>query len=583
MGVAVVAETRRLAAILSTDVVGYSRLMGADESDRALHDELIQPTVAHHNGRIVKTTGDGLLVEFSSVVDALNCAVAFQRAMRVRNHDVSVERRIEFRAGVNLGDVIIQDDDIYGDGVNLAARLQEIASPGRVYVSGTVVEHAQSKLPHAFRDLGRRTVKNMDKAVHVFDVDLGDGESGRGASPAPQAASEHPSIAVLPFDNMSGDPEQGYFADGMSEDIITTLSKIAGLFVIARNSSFTYKGRSVKVQEVARDLGVRYVLEGSVRRAGERVRVTAQLIDAETGHHLWAERYDRALGDIFDLQDELSGEIVAALKVRLSPEEEERVARRGTDNLEAYDCTLRGRDQLSLYTEEGMAKAQEWFRRAVELDGGFARAYSGIAATYLIPWHQRWNLKPEETLDPAYEFATRAIALDDTLPLARMILSQVLLWRKQHDDAVIEARRAIDLDPNDPDGYFNLGLVLGWSGEPDEAIGLILRAQRGSPHYPPVYLWALGHAYFQARHYEDAAVALRRSTERFRDFMPNHLFAAAAYAHLGLRDEAGSAVAEVQRINPRINVSGMVGFLPYRNGEDLDHVMDGVRKAGLVD
>ena len=316
MGVAVVAETRRLAAILSTDVVGYSRLMGADESDRALHDELIQPTVAHHNGRIVKTTGDGLLVEFSSVVDALNCAVAFQRAMRVRNHDVSVERRIEFRAGVNLGDVIIQDDDIYGDGVNLAARLQEIASPGRVYVSGTVVEHAQSKLPHAFRDLGRRTVKNMDKAVHVFDVDLGDGESGRGASPAPQAASEHPSIAVLPFDNMSGDPEQGYFADGMSEDIITTLSKIAGLFVIARNSSFTYKGRSVKVQEVARDLGVRYVLEGSVRRAGERVRVTAQLIDAETGHHLWAERYDRALGDIFDLQDELSGEIVAALKVR---------------------------------------------------------------------------------------------------------------------------------------------------------------------------------------------------------------------------------------------------------------------------
>ncbi len=252
MGVAVVAETRRLAAILSTDVVGYSRLMGADESGplaalTALHDELIQPTVAHHNGRIVKTTGDGLLVEFSSVVDALNCAVAFQRAMRVQNHDVSVERRIEFRAGVNLGDVIIQDDDIYGDGVNLAARLQEIASPGRVYVSGTVVEHAQGKLPHAFRDLGRRTVKNMDKAVHVFDVDLGDGESGRGASPAPQAASEHPSIAVLPFDNMSGDPEQGYFADGMSEDIITTLSKIAGLFVIARNSSFTYKGRSVKV------------------------------------------------------------------------------------------------------------------------------------------------------------------------------------------------------------------------------------------------------------------------------------------------------------------------------------------------
>ena len=223
---------------------------------------------------------------------------------------------------------------------------------------------------------------------------------------------------------------------------------------------------------------------------------------------------------------------------------------------------MRGRDQLSLYTEEGMAKAQEWFRRAVEFDGGLARAYSGIAATYLIPWHQRWNLKPEETLDPAYEFATRAIALDDTLPLARMILSQVLLWRKQHDDAVIEARRAIDLDPNDPDGYFNLGLVLGWSGEPDEAIGLILRAQRGNPHYPPVYLWALGRAYFQARHYEDAAVALRRSAERFRDFMPNHLFAAAAYAHLGLRDEAGSAVAEVQRINPRRDQRIRDGWLP---------------------
>jgi len=400
---------RRLAAILAADVAGYSRLMGDDEEGTlaaltAHLAELIEPCIAEHRGRVVKTTGDGLLAEFASVVDAVRCAVAFQEGMAERNSDTPGDRRLEFRIGVNLGDVIIQDGDVFGDGVNVAARLEGLAEPGGIVVSGTVHEHVRSKLDLGFNDLGPRSVKNIAEPVRAFGVRLEDDlPAAAGFGPSePLPLSDKPSIAVLPFVNMSGDPEQEYFADGISEDIITALSRIRWFLVIARNSSFSYKNTSPDVRDVARDLDVRYVLEGSVRKAGGRVRVTAELIDASVGSHIWAERYDRDLADIFAVQDEITQTVVGAIEPELSCAEQERARQKPPDNLDAWDFYQRGQWHFNRITPEDLARAKVMFQRAMDLDPGFGAAYAGLA-TACFYQYVLGIASPRELARPALE------------------------------------------------------------------------------------------------------------------------------------------------------------------------------------
>src|ERR1700720_3301698 len=377
---------RRLTAILAADVVGYSRLMGTNETGtlaalKALQTDLIEGKIAEHQGRIVKLTGDGMLVEFPSVVNAVACAAEVQIGMRDRNAGVPQDRRIEFRVGVNLGDVIVEGEDIFGDGVNVAARLESIAKPGGITISGSVRDHVGNRLDLAFEDMGEQTLKNIERPIHVYSVSLSSpaGWDTKDTAPAQREQLERRSIAVLPFDNMSGDPEQEYFSDGITEDIITDLSKVSGLFVVARNTAFTYKGKPVKVQQVAQELGVTFVLEGSVRKVGSRVRVTGQLINGTDGGHVWAERYDRDLTDIFAIQDEITHAIVEELKVKLLPQEKKVIGQTPTDSVEAYTYYLKGRDFLYRYSKRYFELARRMFAKAIELDPNYARAYAGIA------------------------------------------------------------------------------------------------------------------------------------------------------------------------------------------------------------
>ncbi len=391
---------RKLAAILAADVAGYSRLMSRDEEgtlrDLKAHlGELIEPRIAQHRGRIVKRTGDGLLVDFASAVEAVRCALAIQSGMAERNSTASGDGRIEFRIGINVGDVIIEGDDIYGDGVNIAARLEGIAEPGAIFVSRAVRDSVRDKLEIVLEDLGERPVKNISKPVRVFRISTGDPPAGVRSAAAPPPVPDKPSIAVLPFDNMSGDAEQEYFSDGITEDVITDLSKISGLFVIARNSSFSYKGKATRVQDIGRELGVRFVLEGSIRKAGNRVRITAQLVDADSGGHLWADRFDRELTDIFATQDEVVDKIVAALAIKLTPREKRQLRRRGTNNVEAYDFWWRARELLGRGTREATAQARAMHRRAIEIDPRFAAPHAGLAFTTVSDYINGWAPDPE--------------------------------------------------------------------------------------------------------------------------------------------------------------------------------------------
>src|SRR5437899_9456779 len=444
---------RRLAAIFAADVAGYSRLVGADEEGtlarlRAHRRELIDLKIGEHQGRIVKTTGDGVLAEFASPVKAVRCAVEVQHGMPDRNAGVLQEQRIEFRIGINLGDVIVEEGDIYGDGVNVAARLESIAEPGAVYLSRAVRDFVRDQPELVLEDLGERALKNIAKPVQVFRIGAPVRAAGMPQVAAPPLVPAKPSIAVLTFTNMSGDAEQEYFSDGMTEDLITDLSKISALFVIARNSSFAYKGQSVKVQEIGRDLGVRFVLEGSIRKAGNRVRITAQLIDAASGGHLWAERFDRDLTDIFATQDEVVEKIVGALAVKLTHGEEKRLRRRGTASVAAYEAWLRARELLSRSTREGVAQARAMHLRAIELDPHFAAPHAGLSLAAISDYVSDWAADPAQALDEAERWARRALELDDQDPVSHMALGNVLLWRRNHAGALAEFGRMIALDPN---------------------------------------------------------------------------------------------------------------------------------------
>jgi TolB-like protein/Tfp pilus assembly protein PilF len=580
---------RKLAAILAADVVGYSRLMGEDEAGtharlKALRKDFIEPKIAEYRGRVVKLTGDGALVEFASVVDAVQCAVEVQRSIAEHNAGLEPTQRIEFRVGINLGDVIIDDNDIYGDGVNVAARLEGLAPPGGVCVSDVVHQMVRGRLDLAFEDLGEQQVKNIAQAVRVWRWGNDDHPTGRPASGVTEAAAaalpNKPSIAVLPFDNLSRDPDQEYFSDGLTEDLITDLSQLSGLFVTARHAVFPYKGRPATPQHVARDLGVRYVLEGSIRRAANRVRINAQLIDATTGFHLWAQRYDRDLEDIFALQDEITHAIVAALEVHLTPRERVGIERRYTENLQAYDLFLQARERFWRRTREGAAQARTSLERAIALDPKFAAAHALLADIYRSEWWYGWR-DDEHALDRALELAQKGVALDDQLPFAHMFLGWIHLWRKEHDQAIVEAKRCLALDPDNAEAHVRLGTILDQAGRPAEGLPFIEKAMRLDPHYPFLYIFWLANAFHSLERYDEAIAAYRRTISRNPDFVYTHAQLASVYAQLGRMEEAKSEAAEALRMDPSFSGLRIAQRLPFKDAAALARLVEGMRKAGL--
>jgi len=529
--------------------------------------------------RIVKTTGDGVLVEFASPVKAVRCAIEVQHGMVDRNADIPREQRIEFRIGINLDDVVVEDGDIYGDGVNVAARLENIAEPGAVYISRAIRDFVDDHAEMTLEDLGEKPLKNIAKPVRVFRIAAP--EVAVRVPMGSPALPHKPSIAVLPFANMSGDGEQEYFTDGMTEDLITDLSKVSGLFVIARNSSFVYKGRSVKVQEIGRDLGVRFVLEGSIRKAGNRVRITAQLIDSGSGGHLWAERFDRDLTDIFATQDEVVEKIVRALAVTLTQGEERRLGRRGTGNVQAYEFWLRARELLSRSTREGVAQARAMYLRAIELDANFAAPHAGLSLATISDYVSDWAADPAQALDEAERRARRALELDDQEPVSHMALGNVLLWQRDLEGALAEFRRMIELDPNFAQGYSATGLALMYAGRASEALEAFAIAKRLDPHYASIVLHFMAQTHFSLGQYETAAKQLLERIARTPATDSSRMMLASCYGHLGRAVDARAAWAELLKVNPEFSLTQRERVLPYKNAADFQRIVEGLAKAGL--
>jgi adenylate cyclase len=597
-------ETRRLAAIMFTDIVGFSRQMGTDEARmlRLLetHNQIIQQAVAEHHGVVIKTVGDAFLVDFPSVVHAVQCAQQIQGQLRAHNDGRENTEQIHVRIGIHSGDIVQKDGDVFGDGVNIASRLQTFAEPDTVYISDVVYRDVAQKVAlGAVVSLGQPRLKNITQRFHVYAL-LPESPKGLrqtlrvqqlklshrlrpvvfvlvsvlligGLGPflfpslspfrIPQSEirnqeslplPDKPSIIVLPFDNMSKDPEQDYFSNGITEVLTSDLSRISSLFVIARNTAFTYKGKAINVQEVGKELGVRYVLEGSVQRAGEQVRIVAQLIDTTTGSHIWSERYDRPLKDIFALQDEIVQKIVTTLKLQLSLREQGHVVRKRTDNLEAYDFLLRGIEYHWRLTKETNTQARQMFEKAIALDPQYAEAYEWLGWTYFLEWAWRWNIDPQP-LERALELAQKALVLDDSQPGAHSLLSFVYVQKRQYDQAIAEGERAIALDPNNADSYSLQAEVLNLVGRPEEGLRLAEQAMRLNPHYPPVYLLRLGWAYFWIGRYDEAVTALRETISRNPNLLVAHLLLAGSYVQQWASQQSADtqtlalALATVQR------------------------------------
>src|SRR5712672_3210843 len=579
---------RRLTAILAADVAGYSRLMGLDEAGtaRTLHEHraAVDPIVAHYGGRIVKTTGDGVLLEFPSIVAAVDCAVAVQNLMRERNRDVPEERQMLFRIGINLGDVLIDGDDILGDGVNIAARLEGIAEPGGICVSDDVYRQVSGKLDVSFEDMGNRQLKNIARPVHAYRARFVEvPASGISASLLP--LPDKPSITVLPFTNMSGDPEQEYFADGMVEDIITALSHFKALFVIARNSSFTYKGRAVDVKQVGRELGVRYVLEGSVRKAANRVRITGQLVDTATGAHLWADRFDGGLGDIFDLQDQVTESVVGAIAPAVEKAEIERAKRKPTACLDAYALYLRGLARLYQFgNRQANDEALRLFNRAIELDPDFASAYGRAAFCYVIATINGWISDTANAIAEVKRLTQRAVELgkDDAIALAAGGNALAFVVRDLGVGAGL-IDRALALNSNFAEAWNFGGWVKIWLGEPEAAIERFARAMRLSPLDP----WLMGmragtaYAHFLLGRYDEAASWAAMALQDNPDYQPGLRIAAASNAMAGRPEQAHKAMARLRQLNPALRVSNLKAALGPWRADDLARYEEGLRRAGL--
>jgi len=576
---------RRLAAILAADVAGYSRLMGIDEEgthkDLKAHcHELVEPKILQHRGRMIKNTGDGFLAEFTSVLDAVRCATEIQQGMILRNAKTPDERRIEFRIGVHQGDIIIDSGDIFGDGVNVAARLEGIADPGGICVSARVQEDVRGKLDLALDDIGEQRLKNIERPVRVYRI-LSENKATR---PRPALAlPDRPSIAVLPFQNMSGDPEQDYFADGVVEELITALSRFRQLFVIARNSSFTYKDRAADVKEVGRELGVRYVLEGSVRRAASRVRITAQLIDAQTGGHLWANRFDGTPEDIFDLQDQVTTSVVGAIIPKLEEVEFNRSKFKPTESLDAYDYYLRAMMYFNQWTDETIGKALDLFYKTIELDPEFASANGLAAWCYVRRKLSGWMKDPREMAE-LERLARRAIKLanDDAVALYSGGWALVQVAGSVEEGAAA-LNRALTLNPNMTSAWLLSGWTKIYIGEPDEAIEHLVHAMRLNPLDPLFQRMQTGvaAAHFLAGRYEQSSSYAHTALQQHPNYLPLLRVAAASHALAGKMTEAEKAVAQICRQDPTSRLSRVTQFAPFRRPEDISRYRDGLHKAGL--
>ena len=618
---------RRLTAILSADAVEYSRLMGDDEEAtiRTITEyrKIITEQVKQNDGRVVDSPGDNVFAEFASVVDALKCAVQTQSKITERNDNLPENRKMKFRIGVNLGDIAEDGDRIYGDGVNVAARIESLAEPGGICISRTAYDQVKNKLELGYEYLGEHSVKNITEPVRVYKI-LTEPEAvgkvigekrktrrgialaialilliGAGGltgwylyiqqSKRIEPASiekmayplpDKPSIAVLPFVNMSDDPKQEYFSDGITENIITDLSKISAFFVISNSSTFAYKGKPVKIKQVAEELGVRYVLEGSVQKSSDKVRINAQLVDAITGHHLWAERYDRDLKDIFAVQDEITQKIVRTLRVEVTEVELERIRRIPTENLNAYESFYRGLEYYRRSSKSSNIQARQMFEKAIELDPRFPVAYVLMGHTYRREWLYRWSQDPQ-TMERAFELAQKAIELDDSSIFAYELLGYIYLLKdRQHEQAIAVAEKVIALDPNFAGGYGLLAEILGFAGRPEEVIGLMEKAMRLNPRYPAIYLFWLGNAHYQMGRYDEAIAALNSAVIRKPNHLPTHLFLAASYVELGQEEEAQAEVAEILRISPDYR-SGSKSWAPWKDQMVPKRIRAALRKAGL--
>jgi adenylate cyclase len=624
---------RKLAAILSADAVGYSRLMGEDEAAtlRTLdaYKRVIGDLIHQHRGRMVGSPGDNILAEFASVVDAVQCAMAVQKEIQARNLELPETRRMQFRIGINLGDVIEEPDSLYGDGVNIAARLESLAEPGGICVSKTAFDHIETKLPLGYEYLGEQTVKNIAKPVPAYKVLMDprvtvkapararpqEGARGRfglialvsvlliagaaavfwrfASAPAkleaekasPQQLAfplpDKPSIAVLPFNNLSGDPAQEYFSDGITEEIITALSKIPKFFVVARNSTFTYKGKPVKIQQVGQELGVRYVLEGSVQKAGDKIRINAQLIDALTGNHLWAERYERNLHDLFAVQDEITKKIITAMQVKLTEGEQVRAAAKSTNNLEAYLKYLQARELMNRVNPESNALAKQLAEEAIALDPMYARPYYILAQGAIQDYWQVTGKSRQDSLDKSIKLLQKAITLDDTYAEAHSLLGWTLAMTRQYDKAIAEGEKAVALDPNSADAHMRFGKILTFAGRYEESIPELQTAIRLNPIPPNIYLYSLGISYTLTKQYGEAITWCEKAVRREPNSLTARLFTAAAYSMAGQEDKARLETAAVLRINPKFSLERFAQSVTYKMPEDKERLIGALRQAGL--
>jgi adenylate cyclase len=622
---------RKLTAILSADAVEYSRLMRDDEEatvrDLAAQRVLITEIIQQNHGRVVDSPGDNILAEFASVVDAVNGGIKIQEEIKKSNTGIAKDRRMEFRIGINLGDVIEEEERIYGDGVNIAARVEGLAEAGGIAISGTVYEHIKDKLSLGYHYLGDQNVKNIPEPVRVYRLLTEPDDAGKMigeekpktmkwrwaasgvialiilvavsltiwnyyfrtqiepasldkmAFPLPEKSS----IAVLPFDNMSGDPNQEYFSNGITEEIITALSKVEKLFVIARNSTFTYKGKPVKVQQVAEDLGVQYVLEGAVQISSDRIRVTAQLIDALKGHHLWAERYDRELKDLFALQDEISMKIITALEVKLTEGEQALVIGSGTDNLEAYLKVLQARDLKRQMNVENNHKARRLAEEAIELDPNYAPAYRWLSGTHLLDVWLGSSKSPGESLRTAVELAKKALSLDDSLAGAHGLLGNIYIMRKDYEKGIRETELAVELEPNGADAHALLGMALQFADRPEEAIPILKKAIRLDPYAPGWYLHNLASTYGHIEKYEEAIKWGEKAVQQNPQNVLSRVVLCRIYSLAGQMDKANVQAKAIMRIDPKFSLERMARADPQKNQAVKKREIDALRKAGLPD
>ena len=624
---------RKLAAILSADVAGYSSLMQTDEDStiRILtnYRSTISKLIQKFRGHVVDATGDNLMAKFSSVVDAVNCAVEIQNELAERNAEFPKERRMDFRIGINLGDIVEKEDRIYGDGVNIAARIESLADPGGICISGSAYEQIENKLALGYKYIGKHSAKNISKPITVYRVPIGPaGTTAKvkrkrstrqnrykpaliglslvvlvaiafmawnyyllppltskkidSKSIATVGMPEKLSIAVLPFTNMGGDPNQEYFSDGITEEIITQLARFSDIHVIARNSSFTYKGKPVKVQQVGQELGVRYVLEGSVLKSGDKIRVTAQLVDAATGGHVWAERYDRKNEDIFALHDDISQHIAAALGSStgaLEIAERKRVMSSNPNNLSAFETFLRATEHFHRFTKDDNLKARNLGLKATELKPDYAQAYGGVGWTHFTDYLLRWTETPESSLNQAYNWAQKALAIDPTDYESYWLLSIIYPFRKEYDKSLASAQRALSLNPNSASLLQSLGgNVYTYLGGANEAVQMIEKAMRLDPRHPVSWYDRLGRACYAARQYEKAVKALKHIGQpKIRQL----LYLAASYGRLGLKEKANAEVAQILKLDPKVTVETWAEREPYKNSGDKEHWIDGLRKAGI--